>query len=290
MCNSSTEQATIDIAIPFNDVEFKSRSVGFIDKTFKGASIPCSQQIAAMARSIRKNWPQMSDRIYALHSEDLPDKSKAVLEESGVHVLHLPVEPRHGMKLLNKVTAYEDFSDADYTLQLDADMLFLKPPSFNLSCMAQAGYESNSIDLSADMWQSLYSHYDLEWHDMDNFTYKNYQETGKHGFMPCINNGAVLVKNSYKPTFREHVLDAEQVIADMGLLSNVNIKHFFMEIAASIAFHRTPDKEMFAPGINFIGNCGNNPYRIAYHEGVSLYHYVGGRNDEVNSLMTEYFA
>ena len=66
---------SIDIAISFNDIEFNSYSVGYMKKYFRDKPISCSEQIVALSRSIQKNWPEMKNNIYALHSKKISNKN-----------------------------------------------------------------------------------------------------------------------------------------------------------------------------------------------------------------------
>ena len=270
---------SIDIAISFNDIEFNSYSVGYMKKYFRDKPISCSEQIVALSRSIQKNWPEMKNNIYALHSKKISNKNFKLLKKEGINVIYAPIEKQYDFDLHNRITVYSDFSStpSDFTLVLDSDMLFLKPPSFDFSRLVQAGYESTLSNFdSFDVWKQLYEYFGLEWKKIDNFSYKKYQLTGEENFMPCINNGAILVKNTYKSEFKNSILEAEKQIVKIGL-SDSTTKHYFSEIATSIAFQLAPKKSLFKPGINFIGKIGDNPYRLDYNNNIILYHYAGSK-------------
>jgi hypothetical protein len=273
----------IDIVVTFNEVDFKNRSIGFLSKKINGHGLTYTDQIVALKKSIDLNWVGFKGRVLALHSEPLDDEYKKKLNKAAIEVMCVETDHDYD-RVHNRSTAYLDLGlTSTHTLVMDADMLVLKTPKFDLTKDILGGYGDN-LGISLENWRELFYHANIPLPQINMNAYKDYQEKGEKSFFPMINNGLILIRNSYKEIFLDNMLNMERYIFGSELYKNEKVRHFFCQLAVSVSFYMGDNIDYFERGINFLGErLSAKKYEP------SIYHYVGQENKELDTMYYSYF-
>ena len=276
----------LDVIVTFNDVDnFRDASIGFNKKTYRGKPLTLPEQIIVLCESFKKNYTGQFT-FYALHSLDLQESVKQRMERHGIIVKHIECSFLDG-RINNRVTAYGDVGDGDYSLVLDADMILLKdikiPTDANIYMMPEA------FQLySNDAW--LMFHRDLKIDTRDKrdmlhnpFHFYHMTSNSRANIVSrAFNNGATLIRNDVKSQVVEVQEQARDYLIGTDVYkSNPHSAHFIEQTMMGIVWEKLQG-EYLPKGFNYyIPNGG----KITYND-VSLFHYIGGRSLE---LFESYF-
>lgn len=282
---------SLDIVVTFNDIcPTKVRRRGYVKKIYKDRLISFFDQMAIMIASIKKNWPSFNGKIYALHSEDLAEEKKELLQKQGYVVQQRKVNYFHNqlcLPLANRISAYDDIGDASHTLIVDVDTIFLSDPQLELNDNIQCSY-AGGYGIEEEDWHKIFSALGITNTKITEHAFVLYHVHNKMSFGPMMNNGAILIPNKMKKEFKEKIIYVHKKLHEAG---HDNIKHFPHhrdQTAMSMAFYMTPNKGLLPRGFNFMP--GGLDLRMFYEEfngDVSMYHYAG---THCQQEMQDYFS
>lgn len=273
--------SSLDIIVTFNEIPIDNKH-GFIQKKINNKNISFTDQLICLKKSIEKNWKSFNGNFFALYSENLSEECKHRIEKHKIS-LYKCDDPKKYNRINNRLTAYSFENNSDYSLILDTDMIFLKEPNLEFICDMYMSPEGIPL-FERKTWEKLFSFIKHELPEYKENCYELHEKNGESVFCPHMNNGCILVKNSYKKELLNKIQKIEDFLYDNGNYLKINnMKHFFSQIAISLAFHDTKNKKMFNRGINFIS------VNVEMHENVSLYHYLGSRsNKKYDYLISEF--
>jgi hypothetical protein len=256
----------IDIIISFNEIKYE-KYLGFGKK-----SIPYTRQIGALINSLRQNWREFRGNIYCLYSKLIDWENVCYLENKGAIVERVTgIEP-------NRDCCYLLGNQAEYSLILDADILFLKPPQLEFT---KDVYMQRAIlpGISGKDWEFLIKAFNLIQENSSGQSQNN--PSGNNQKLPHYNNGVILIRTSYKKEFYNIMQHAKRFILEK--LSGKEIRHYVEQIATSIAFELSENRDLLHPGVNFLGN------HAPLNSKVSVFHYLGEERGLKDWMKKDYF-
>lgn len=256
----------IDIIVAFNDVSISlndSNKLGRNIKTLRGKPLSIVDQMVIMSKSLKMNWSQVDYALYATHSNPLSDKSRSRLVEAGYTIVHM-TDNLLPDRVCNRINAYHDFTDGDYSMVCDCDLVFLRPEEFDLTKMVSAklrGQINNGIfDNDSDqIWKMLY--------EINNIPVIDAQPLHYHAH---FNNGCIFVDNKRKHILKSHILSCtENVLKVLPTLNRYKrSKHFLEEVIVSLAVAKTENYAILPEKFNaIISGCNGT-------ENYSMIHYA----------------
>ena len=266
----------LDILISFNEVPIESEYIfGSCQKLKKFTTI---DQMLALMKSIKKNWPNFSGKIIALHSEKLSGETKVNLESVGFTIVQMDCEET----FVNRSTCFTYQNSSEFSLILDTDMLFLKKPLFDYSKDICMGYGGSFPKENRGKWKEMWDRFCKEVGLLNNYNdeaFKIYHTEGKEVYFPQRNNGCLLIRTSMKKEFLKSYLDIWNKIKQIP----VGFSHFKGQCAVGLAYSLMENRGNLPVGVNFIGS------QLPLDEKVILFHYVGANKGLTDELVKEYF-
>ena len=265
----NTKVINLDIIVPFNDVTISkegSAKLGYNQKTYDGKDLSVVDQMTLMAETLKISYKdKINYKLYASHSADISKKTRTRLIKSGYTILEGKEHYIPG-RTSNKIYAYNNVTDGDYSLIVDSDLLFIKYDDVFTGKTLAAQLRNNMPlwegdvppifgDKSEIVWRYLYSKANIH-PPKDPFS----DIAGSSHY----NNGAILIKNSYKESFKKIILECRDII--MEEFDELDIfpkfRFFIAEIIMSLALIKSEECDMLPSDFNVItpgmptGPCG----------------------------------
>lgn len=249
----------LDIIVPFNDViisKEKSAKLGYNQKTYNNKSLSVVDQMTLMAETLKISYKdKINYKLYASYSSDISKKSTERLIESGYTILAGKEHYIPG-RTSNKIYAYNDVTDGEYSLIVDSDLLFINYDDVFTGKTLSAQLRKNMPlwegkvppifgDKSEIVWRYLYAKANIP-PPKDPFS----EIAGSSHY----NNGAILIKNSYKESFKKTILECRDIVMkEFDLLDAFpKFRFFIAEIIMSLALIKSDKCENFPPDFNVL--------------------------------------
>lgn len=255
----------LDIIIAFNEVTInmaQSNKLGTNVKTLSGRPLSTIEQMIILSKSLELNWKNIDYKLYAIHSNPVSTQGINRLLTAGYNVMEMK-ENLLPDRVSNRINAYNDFTDGDFSMVCDCDLIFLREEELNLSktvCAKLRGQPTNGIfdNDSNEVWRMLY--------DINEIPVTT--ETPLH-YHAHFNNGCILVNNNKKAEFKKHILSCtEKVLGVMSQLKKYKRStHFIEEVIVSLAVAKTQDYAVLPEKFNAIvsGCNGKENYSMVHY-------------------------
>lgn len=253
-------EIVLDIIVPFNDVTIskeKSAKLGYNQKTYNGEDLSVVDQMTLMAETIKLTYnKKIRYNLYASHSATLSKTTKHRLMCAGYKILEGREHYIPG-RTSNKIYAYNNVTDGDYSLIIDSDLIFVKYNDIFTGKTLSAQLRNNMPlwegdvppifgDKSELVWRYLYAKANIPLPEM---------EDGCDFAGSChYNNGAILIKNSYKESFKKTILECRDIVMKEFDVIDIfpKFRFFIAEVIMSLAIAKSGECEMFPSDFNVI--------------------------------------
>jgi len=250
----------LDIIVPFNDVTISkegSAKLGYNQKTYDGKDLSVVDQMTLMAETLKLSYKdKINYKLYASHSADISKKTRARLIKSGYIILEGKEHYIPG-RTSNKIYAYNNVTDGDYSLIVDSDLLFIKYDDVFTGKTLAAQLRNNMPlwegdvppifeDKSELVWKHLYAKANIPLPEMGD----GYDFAGSCHY----NNGAILIKNSYKESFKKIILECRDIVMkEFDELDKFpKFRFFISEVIMSLALIKSGKCDMLPSNFNVI--------------------------------------
>jgi len=250
----------LDIIVPFNDVTISkegSAKLGYNQKTYDGKDLSVVDQMTLMAETLKLSYKdKINYKLYASHSADISKKTRARLIKSGYIILEGKEHYIPG-RTSNKIYAYNNITDGDYSLIVDSDLLFIKYDDVFTGKTLAAQLRNNMPlwegdvppifeDKSELVWKHLYAKANIPLPEMGD----GYDFAGSCHY----NNGAILIKNSYKESFKKIILECRDIVMkEFDELDKFpKFRFFISEVIMSLALIKSGKCDMLPSNFNVI--------------------------------------
>jgi hypothetical protein len=277
-----TKVVDLDIIVPFNDVTISkddSAKLGYNQKTYNGEDLSVVDQMTLMAETLKQSYKdKINYKLYASHSSNISKKSRARLVKAGYTILKGKEHYIPG-RTSNKIYAYNNITDGDYSLIVDSDLLFIKYDDVFTGKTLAAQLRKNIPlwegdvppifgDKSDIIWKHLYSKANIPLPEMET----EYDFAGSCHY----NNGAILIKNSYKESFKKIILECRDIIMEEfdELNKFPKFRHFLAEIIMSLALIKSGKCETLPSNFNVL----TSEWSIGYDWNVVHYGAISNLN------------
>ena len=277
----NTKVINLDIIVPFNDVTISkegSAKLGYNQKTYDGKDLSVVDQMTLMAETLKISYKDnINYKLYASHSADISKKTRTRLIKSGYTILEGKEHYIPG-RTSNKIYAYNNVTDGDYSLIVDSDLLFIKYDDVFTGKTLAAQLRNNMPlwegdvppifgDKSEIVWRYLYSKANIH-PPKDPFS----EIAGSSHY----NNGAILIKNSYKESFKKIILECRDIIMEEfdELNKFPKFRHFLAEIIMSLALIKSGKCETLPSNFNVL----TSEWSIGYDWNVVHYGAISNLN------------
>lgn len=254
-----TKVVDLDIIVPFNDVTILkegSAKLGYNQKTYNGEDLSLVDQMTLMAETLKQSYKdKINYKLYASHSSDISKKSKERLVKAGYTILKGKEHYIPG-RTSNKIYAYNNITDGDYSLIVDSDLLFIKYDDVFTGKTLAAQLRNNMPlwegavppifgDKSEIVWRYLYAKANIP-PPKDPFS----NIAGSSHY----NNGAILIKNSYKESFKKIILECRDVVMkEFDKLDEFpKFRFFISEVIMSLAIIKSGKCDILPSDFNVI--------------------------------------
>jgi len=278
----NTKVINLDIIVPFNDVTISkegSAKLGYNQKTYDGKDLSVVDQMTLMAETLKQSYKdKINYKLYASHSSNISKKSRARLVKAGYTILKGKEHYIPG-RTSNKIYAYNNITDGDYSLIVDSDLLFIKYDDVFTGKTLAAQLRKNIPlwegdvppifgDKSDIIWKHLYSKANIPLPEMET----EYDFAGSCHY----NNGAILIKNSYKESFKKIILECRDIIMEEfdELNKFPKFRHFLAEIIMSLALIKSGKCETLPSNFNVL----TSEWSIGYDWNVVHYGAISNLN------------
>lgn len=247
----------IDITITFNDID-KDYRTGVVK------SLSWSEQLIKLINSIKNNWNKSINDydIYVLHSKPIKNEKLRLFLKSNTNLI-LDKEEVLGT---NRITAYNQKTDGDFTLVLDTDILILNHPKFSYECNFYAKKAGGPM-ISNKTWSIIC------------------KEIGVKENVYAINNGCILVNNQIKNDIYNDLKKYKQIVKSIIEYNNDN-SHFDDQVLMSVLLTKY-NGSFFNENINYFTN-NNKPIN---ENKIEILHYLGSnglKNPFVHKIINRY--
>jgi len=280
---------TLDIIVPFNDVTISkenSTKLGYNQKTYNNKSLSVVDQMTLMAETLKISYKdKINYKLYASYSSDISKKSTERLIESGYTILAGKEHYIPG-RTSNKIYAYNNITDGDFSLIIDSDLLFINYDDVFTGKTLSAQLRKNMPlwegevppifgDKSEIVWRYLYDKANIPLLEMK----AGYDFAGASHY----NNGAILIKNSYKESFKKIIFECRDIVMkEFGVLDTFpQFRHFLAEIIMSLALIKSDKCENFPPDFNVL----TSEWKDDYNWSVVHYGAISNLNKFTGSLV-----
>jgi len=250
----------LDIIVPFNDVTISkegSAKLGYNQKTYDGKDLSVVDQMTLMAETLKLSYKdKINYKLYASHSADISKKTRERLIKSGYIILEGKEHYIPG-RTSNKIYAYNNVTDGDYSLIVDSDLLFIKYDDVFTGKTLAAQLRNNMPlwegdvppifeDKSELVWKHLYAKANIPLPEMGD----GYDFAGSCHY----NNGAILIKNSYKESFKKTILECRDIVMkEFDELDKFpKFRFFISEVIMSLALIKSGKCDMLPSNFNVI--------------------------------------
>lgn len=254
-----TKVVDLDIIVPFNDVTILkegSAKLGYNQKTYNGEDLSLVDQMTLMAETLKQSYKdKINYKLYASHSSDISKNSRERLVKAGYTILKGKEHYIPG-RTSNKIYAYNNITDGDYSLIVDSDLLFIKYDDVFTGKTLAAQLRNNMPlwegavppifgDKSEIVWRYLYAKANIP---APKDPFSNIAGSSHY------NNGAILIKNSYKESFKKIILECRDVVMEEfdKLDEFPKFRFFIAEVIMSLAIIKSGKCDILPSDFNVI--------------------------------------
>lgn len=285
----------LNICVDLNEVPPTAdgnKATGVVQKYYKNRPLDYVDQFIVLYHSIKQNW-KFPCRVNLIHSTDFTEEASKRLSELDIDIFR--VEPHfknrphiirgHSYSILCK-------TKGTHRLIMDADMIALREPEFDLTTGAQCMYGGNDCAKKED-WEKICKvmGYDvpkgyvtrknlfIEYHLKDDTT--NF---------PYINNGCVLMKEEFCKAMSDEYVRMFEIFNQLWFPRAKWFGHQIL-IGPAINHITKGNWKMLPKGCNYLGKVlPLDTYVRAGNKIPSLYHYLGERGHlELDKYFSKYF-
>ncbi|MDA7496097.1 hypothetical protein N8457_00245 [bacterium] len=284
----------IDIICCFNDnlsSNWDGQRKAF--KRVNNKSLDYSEQFIALYYSIKKNW-RFDYTIYLCHSLPISNETYNKLNKLDIKLIEIESPNPENFPYLIRSNSWKLKTKGTHKLYLDADMIALKTPVFDLSKDFLVMPCNNNILINTDVsdnFSKIIDHPIKTWKHENNILNKMWmgQLTSKEyieqNYFPHINGGAILIKNELSEKFSElwwQIFSKLQPLVD-------DLRPLLFTDGLTIT-KMSSNWSIFELGFNFFDSGEMGPQldsKIFNKDAISLYHYVTDKN--LTSRFGEFF-
>ena len=271
--------------------------IGAVKKKYNNKKLSYVEQFIVFYHSIKKNWT-LPYRINLLHSLNFSKKDRKILNSLDINLIKVrPDDPnfKHICRWRCYVVPLK--KPGTHRLLLDIDMIALKDPVFNYNLDIQVSvgetirFKKPMIDFVCKKYG-----YEIPKGKLQGCPFREYYLENKKDMFPYLNNGAVLIKNSFIKKFAPHFKATVKLFKKEEWKTWKNYKnitrfhrHFSRQILLGIiVVNLTKKWDYFPKGFNYLGKVLSlNKFDINQ---VTLYHYLGTNGQkEALKYFKQYF-